>query len=525
MFAPIGIKKIWILSFEFDSIVKVGGLGEAVSLIARELSKRGFDVTVVMPSHGVAPPNFRKINIECRGSRYGTDGCEYPYDLDILEGFVDGVRVLIIKGASPSTSFVLDSWPPYRYAEEKACLLTRAVRCIAQKFGYPDLVHANDWHSAIAAIMLKIDAEIQGYALPILYQIHLRGSPSYPWHYASEQWCGLRDVPHRIWAVAKHIFEYTRSLWDSCWGNVECFTVKIVDAIATVSKSELELLARDYGSWIKGKTCYSYNSTTWRLNNVEEYSLRIYGTTKRDEIRWRVLKEVLQRYNSWGYISFEDAEILIVSSGRLTPQKGFDVLLQATRYLPSTIKVAILGKSVGDKDYEHNLRVLVDEVRGKSVVVVDGVDLKMYQLIIYSSHVYTLPSRYEPFGISVIEALAIGTPVVVTSLGGPKEFVVDLRATPIGIGLVVPPDNPSELAQALQSLGYLMYYSEVGRGLDKIVFKELREIILREPRFGEKIRKIATLYIDTYFRPEHTINSLLACYELARQMAYYRAYT
>lgn len=525
MFAPVSIKKVWILSFEFSGLVKVGGLGEAVSLIARELSKRGFDVTVIMPSHGITLYNFRKIEIECRGSRYGTDGCEYPYNLAILEGFVDDVRILIVKGDSPATSMVLDSWPPYRYAEEKACLLARAVRCIAQKLGYPDIVHANDWHSAIAVALLKIDAELQGYSLPTIYQIHLRGSPSYPWHYASEQWCGLRDEPHRVWAVANHVYEYTRSLWDSCWGNIECFIVKTIDAIVTVSKSELDLLARDYGSWVKGKTCYSYNSTSWSLKDVEESSFKVYGTNKRDEIRWRILREILQHYGGWGNIVFNDAEVLVVSSGRLTPQKGFDTLIQAVKYLPSTVKVVVLGKSVGDKGYEHYLRTLIDEVKGKTFLVINDVDLKTYQLLIYVAHVYTLPSRYEPFGISGIEALALGTPVVVTNVGGLKEYVSDLRYILTGIGLVVQTDNPVELAFALQSLGYLMYYSETGRGLDKILFKELRDIVLREPRFGEKLRKLAISYVDMLFRPQHTVNSILACYELARQMAYYRAHT
>ncbi|MEM1645076.1 MAG: glycogen/starch synthase [Ignisphaera sp.] len=525
MYSPHSIKRVWIITFEFSGIAKIGGLGEAVSLNARELVKKGYEVTIIMPSHGVTPQGFKELDLECQGNRYGVDGAEYPYDLGFLKSVVDGINVVLVKGKSHRTSIVLDTWPPYSYVSEKACLLARATRCFAQRYGYPDIVHANDWHSALAATLLKIEAELQGYALPVLYQIHLRGSPSYPWHYASEHWCGLPNVSQRIWAVTKHVFEYTQNLWDGCWGNIECFIVKLADAVATVSKSELELLTRDYGEWIRGKTCYSYNSTSWSIKEVKEKAFKLYGTIKRDEIRWKLVNEFLQRFTTWGYIDLSNAEVLVTSSGRLTPQKGFDILVQASKLLPPSIKVIVLGRRVGDEGYEHYLRSLLDEAWGRTIVIIDDIEQTLYQLLVYASHVYSLTSRYEPFGISGIEALALGTPVVVSNIGGLGEYVSDLRISPLGIGIKVQSDNVVELAMAIQSLGYLVYYSETGKGIDKIVFQELKNLALREPKFGEKIRDIAIAYVDTMFRPEHLVNSTLACYELARQMAYYRANT
>ncbi|MEM4513328.1 MAG: glycogen/starch synthase [Ignisphaera sp.] len=523
MYSPHHIRRIWILTFEFSGIAKVGGLGEVIPLVARELTKKGYDVVIVMPSHGITPHGFKELDLECQGSRYGIDGVEYPYDLGFLEGVVEGVKVVLVKGKSYRTSMVLDVWPPYSYVSEKACLLARAVHCLAKRFGYPDIIHANDWHSAVAAALLKIDAELRGYALPVLYQIHLRGSPSYPWHYASEHWCGLPDTMQRIWATTKHIFMHTKDLWDSCWGNIECFIVKLADTIATVSKSELELLVRDYGEWIRGKTCYSYNSTSWSIKEVEENALKLYNTKRRGEIRWRLVNELLQKFTTWGYLNLTDNEVLVISSGRLTPQKGFDVLLHAAKLLPPSIKVIVLGRRVGDESYEHYLRNLLNEVWGKTIIIVDDVEQTLYQLLIYSSHVYSLSSRYEPFGISGIEALALGTPIVVSNIGGLGEYVSDLRVNPLGVGIKVQQDNVTELAMAIQSLGYLVYYSETGKGIDKIVFRELRDLALREHKFGEKLRDITVAYVDMIFRPEHTANSTLACYELARQMAFYRA--
>ncbi|MEM1916691.1 MAG: glycogen/starch synthase [Ignisphaera sp.] len=525
MYAPISIKKVWMLSFEYSGITKLGGLGEAVALMSTELANRGFEVTVVMPSHGVSPKNFRELDIVCRGDRYGVDGNIYPYDLGFLEGCVDKVKVILIRGRDNRTSSVIDVWPPYSYADEKACLLARGALCLAQALGYPDIVHVNDWHSALAGALLKSVAEVNGYALPTLYQIHLRGSPSYPWHYASEAWLGIPDILQRIWSVHRHEFLSTRYLWDSCWGNIECFMVKIADAIATVSRSEVDSLAHDYGEWIRGKCCYIYNSTSWSIREVEEIAKRVYRSIDRVEIRWKVVEDVINKTHLWGYIDLKDGDILVVSSGRLTSQKGFDTLIHSARHLPHSIKILILGKSVGDYGYENYLRSLLGDVLGKVAIVYDGLDLDMYKVLIYVSHLYVLPSRYEPFGISGIEALSIGTPLVVSNTGGLSEYVGDLRATPLGVGIKVPSGDVYELAKAIQSLGYLMFYSETGRGLEKIVYRELRDIVLREPRYGEKIREFSISYIDSYFRPKHTVNSLISCYELARRMAYYRACT
>lgn len=525
MHAPPRINKVWMLTFEFSGVVKVGGLGETVSLLSRELAKRGFDITVIMPSHGVHPLNFRELDVECSGNRHGVDGNTYPYDIAFLEGVVDGVRVVLVKGRNSKTSAVLNTWPPYSHVDEKACLLARAVRCLAQKRGYPDLVHANDWHSALAAAVLKVDAELRGYSLPTLYQVHLRGSHSYPWHYASEEWCGIPDTVQRLWVVVRHTFEYTRSLWNSCWGGVECFIVKLADAVATVSKSEIELLVKDYGEWIKGKSCYSYNSTSWNVKDVEGIAVKKYGSSKREEIRWKVVEDSLRSSSVWGHLDPGDGEVLVVTSGRLTPQKGFDTLLRAVQILPSSIKVIILGIRVGNDDYEKHLKNLLDFAKGRAVITVEGPQQPLYQLLVYVAHVYTLPSRYEPFGIAGIEALALGTPLVASNVGGLGEYVSDLRTTLLGVGILVQPDNVHELAAAIQSLGYLMYYGETGKGLNKVVVKELRDIAVREPKFGEKLRKVAVNYIDAFFRPEHTVNSILSCYELARQMAYYRAHT
>ncbi len=69
------------------------------------------------------------------------------------------------------------------------------------------------------------------------------------------------------------------------------------------------------------------------------------------------------------------------------------------------------------------------------------------QALIQAASVFVLPSLAEPFGLVILEAMALGRPVITTDAGGPREIVQD------GVsGLLVPPANPAALGQAILHL-------------------------------------------------------------------------
>jgi glycosyltransferase involved in cell wall biosynthesis len=67
--------------------------------------------------------------------------------------------------------------------------------------------------------------------------------------------------------------------------------------------------------------------------------------------------------------------------------------------------------------------------------------------IVDAGDLLVLPSLAEPFGLVLLEAMALGKPVIATNAGGPREIV-----RPGETGLLVPPANPDALAQAICSL-------------------------------------------------------------------------
>jgi glycosyltransferase involved in cell wall biosynthesis len=67
--------------------------------------------------------------------------------------------------------------------------------------------------------------------------------------------------------------------------------------------------------------------------------------------------------------------------------------------------------------------------------------------VVRAGDVFVQPSHFEALGLSAIEALACGVPVVATAVGGLLEFIVEGQN-----GLLCPPDDPPAIATALGSL-------------------------------------------------------------------------
>jgi glycosyltransferase involved in cell wall biosynthesis len=128
------------------------------------------------------------------------------------------------------------------------------------------------------------------------------------------------------------------------------------------------------------------------------------------------------------------------------PRKGFDDLVRAVASLPRT-ELVVLGGAGAPADEPEGRRLLdladrlgvVDRVKLPGAVPPDQMP-RWYR----SAAVAACTPWYEPFGLTPLEAMACGTPVVTYAVGGLSESVVDGLT-----GLHVPPGDVSALADAL----------------------------------------------------------------------------
>jgi len=529
--APSTIKKIWVLSFELEGFASVGGLGRAVARHISGLAKRGYDVTLFIPSHGrhLSPEYVSRFGMRSIGwfapcgYRIGLDGIARRYCLGAEEFRFSGARVVAFKGLDYETGRYIDRWDIYGELPEKACLYTRAlIHWIELSGEVPDIIHSNDWPTALAGVAARIQFEARGHAVPHLHMVHLISSPSFPWHYASEQWCGVPNTHHRVWSVNAHIKRGARDVWDSSGGNVDMFSLVEADAIASVSWGYVEELLGRFGRWLSPKACVAHNSTQWSVGEAAEYAERAFGTSDRKALRGRIIGLVNNMPNRSGWID-PGARFLITAGGRATWQKGFDLLIGSTDHLGREFALVIMAIGVGDRQYEETISRMAAERWGRVAILWGELEEPLRKAMVYASNVFAVPSRYEPFGIVSIEAQALGTPVVVTRVGGLPETVADLRSSEKGTGLVVDVDIPS-LARAIRSLAIASEISDTGDTslLGYIEDEAIARIALKNPR---AFRTNPVEWVEKRFREEATIDELLSCYEKARQMAFYRAVT
>jgi len=168
----------------------------------------------------------------------------------------------------------------------------------------------------------------------------------------------------------------------------------------------------------------------------------IYNAVRRD--RFEVPSDVSYRHHLESMF-LNKPTLIVGAAGRLSPEKGFDILTAAARQLLKgglDIGFTIFGEGV----LRESLQKQIDDGGISSSVVMPGFTDKLdqymphFDLFVQSSHTEGLPSV-------LLEAMSARTAVVATEVGGTGELVVHDST-----GLLVPPNDPEALAAAMQKL-------------------------------------------------------------------------
>jgi len=236
-----------------------------------------------------------------------------------------------------------------------------------------DVVHCHTWYTHFGGIMAKML-----YGLPLVLTVHSL-EPLRPWK---------REQLGRGYDL-------------SCW--VEKTALEMADAVIAVSEST----QRD----VLNLFDVPPEKVPVITNGIDT---REYKPVDRPE--------VLDRYG----IDRDRPFVLFV--GRMTRQKGLYYLLLAAEKLAPDVQLVLCAGESDTPALQAELEGMVDDLsrRRPGVVWIPGMVPRDATVALYShATVFCCPSIYEPFGIINLEAMACGTPVVASAVGGITEVVVE----------------------------------------------------------------------------------------------------
>ena len=126
---------------------------------------------------------------------------------------------------------------------------------------------------------------------------------------------------------------------------------------------------------------------------------------------------------------FKESDIVLAYSGRLTEEKGILELIKAVRLvnLQKDVKLLVIGANdYGDHARENTftqqLKIEAEELKGK-IVFTGYVDYRQIPSLLKMANIAVIPSMWEePFGLTVVEAMAAGLPLITTRSGGIPEI-------------------------------------------------------------------------------------------------------
>ncbi len=217
---------------------------------------------------------------------------------------------------------------------------------------------------------------------------------------------------------------------------VEKFVCGLSTCVQPDSKSNLNF-ARSEGLYSEKKSSVIWNGSACGV------SLDKFNVKRKNEYR----SYIREKYNI-GRDTF-----VYIFIGRVTRDKGINELLSAFKRLNDDSVLFLLGNN--EVDTSVNRELYDWSLENKNIIYTGNVDdVERY---LSAADCYVLPSYREGFGMSVIEAEAMGVPVIVTDIPSPVDAVIDNKT-----GLLVKKADENSLLDAMKKIRKLNY-QEMGK--------------------------------------------------------------
>jgi starch synthase len=471
--------KIVFVIAEAEPFVKTGGLGEVGGSLAAFLYKQGVDVRVIMPNHSAIAEHFRRdfkhlahfeVPVAWRRQYCGIDWMVYqgvPYYFIDNEYYFSRPKI----------------YGEYDDAERFAFFSRAALESLNYIPDFrPDIIHCHDWHTALIPLMLREFYSQDPFfsSIKTIFTIHnLKYQGIFP-----------EEVLGDILGLGREYFTEDGLEFHGAVNYMKA-ALLAADRITTVSPTYAEEIKDPYyGEKLDGLLRKKSDCLLGILNGIDyelyDPLMDPYLIMPYHDIP--LAKEENKKYlqSILGLPVQADKAVLGMVS-RLVNQKGLDLLAHVMEEIfELDVQLVILG--TGETQYEEMLRYFAAKYPKKLALRLAFSD-KLAHEIYAGADILLMPSRFEPCGVSQMNAMRYGTIPVVRETGGLKDTIMAYNeVTGVGNGFSFPNYNAHELLFAIQR-AVKIYQA------DKLVWGNIRQNALMSD-FGWD--RSASAYIDIY---------------------------
>ena len=408
--------RILFVTSECAPFSKSGGLADVAFSLPPALRKIGNEIAIITPMYRCVQQRFQDqiefvmdLNIVHGGQEYA---------MELHRGDREGVPVWFLK-YDP----FFDRPQLYGYGDDKLrfAVFSRAVIEVLPALGeMPDILHCNDWESALAVIYLKNDQVTRQHLKNIrsVFTIH---NIAYQGQFGAQELQTTFALPEG-WYDGGLGFEY-EGRHDV---NLMKGAMMVADAVSTVSPTYArELHHHRYGMGLEGVAHLVDNKLQGILNGIDmdhydpRLDRRLPAAFDTEHMEGKAAcKAAVQR--EFG-LEPEAHFPLFCSVARLVEQKGIELIRELLpKLMDLGCQVIIYGQ--GDPFYIDLFRECEKKWPGQFGFSSDYTEEKAAR-VFAGSDFYLMPSRFEPCGLSQMMAMRYGTVPIVHETGGLKDSV------------------------------------------------------------------------------------------------------
>jgi len=414
---------ILYVASEAAPLIKVGGLGDVAGslpgalrkLLPEQVDGNTLDVRLAIPFHAKITQKFSNLQLICS---YFVPHPNGPIQARAFYTIVDDVPIYLIEGSSILTDQNVYSNDTRSDANKYIFFSLAAIELMKQINWNIDILHCNDWHTAIS-----------------VYDLKLRRTQDL-FYKNTKSVLSMHNLPYMGAGAESVIHDFgfsgcdCQSLPD--WARHVPLPIGMyaADQLLTVSPTySQEILTPEYGCGLQDFLESRKETVSGILNGIDQTiwdpstDTAIHHNFNLDTLAIRK-KNKLALQTEFGLVRDEKIPLIILIS-RMDQQKGIDIAINGLRQvMDKPMQIIFLG--TGDPFIEASCRSLESEFPDR-VRAVLRFDLNLSRRMYSGGDILVIPSRYEPCGLTQMIAMRYGCIPLARATGGLKDTIKDQK--------------------------------------------------------------------------------------------------